>query len=350
VTETAVRTTAREVLDHHVALYERLARPSIEHKLLIATAAAAIRDETDYSPVQFGAQPIPGELRAEMMFRPYGAAVAGNPEVAGQFLEHLARDLFGARTYQVTAEMCDLAEAMMGQVAGQDIPLDEEELPSPWGFCWLDKPYVHPGRKGSEMSTRAFSWGPCRMPRDLMAVDRAGRPSVHEGSGRAVRVTFWHLSGDPELGGMAEFAEGTPFTQAVGPLAWYHTDVLPFGFPLNSTIAEEVHTFWSLMQMEIASTVEHTMDRSARRRAQRSIRHDRVHVVTLRRPAHEEDTGGGHRHVDWKCCWLVRGHRRQAPHGGTFKDGRRSTWVKPYIKGPDDKPLRSADILYRLSK
>jgi hypothetical protein len=64
MTEPAV-TSAREVLDRHIALHDRLAHPSEYLKRLFAGAAESVLENEGQ-----------GESRARMMFYPYGAKAA----------------------------------------------------------------------------------------------------------------------------------------------------------------------------------------------------------------------------------------------------------------------------------
>jgi len=42
--------------------------------------------------------------------------------------------------------------------------------------------------------------------------------------------------------------------------------------------------------------------------------------------------------VEWQRRWMVRGHWRLQPYGPERKL-RRTQWIDPYVKGPEDKPL-----------
>jgi hypothetical protein len=82
-----------------------------------------------------------------------------------------------------------------------------------------------------------------------------------------------------------------------------------------------------------------TPDRAARRRAQAAgvpVPSD-VHVITLRRPVARDSEST--RDVDWQWRWIVTGHwRRQAV--GSNRQDRETIWILPYMKGPDDKPVK----------
>ncbi len=72
-------------------------------------------------------------------------------------------------------------------------------------------------------------------------------------------------------------------------------------------------------------------------------------VVVLRRrldtpPSHNEG------HKDYSCRWTVDGHWRNQPHGENHSL-RRLQWIDPYIKGPDDMPLKvPAYKVYRVDR
>jgi hypothetical protein len=84
-----------------------------------------------------------------------------------------------------------------------------------------------------------------------------------------------------------------------------------------------------------------TADRAVRRRlAREGLEHDpAVRVVTLRRQSREGAASGDGEHVEWSCQWIVRGHWRQQFYPGTGE--RRPLFILPYVKGPEDKPLKA---------
>lgn len=63
-----------------------------------------------------------------------------------------------------------------------------------------------------------------------------------------------------------------------------------------------------------------------------------VNVVVLRRPQ-ESNNKGEQVDTEWSCQWFVRGHWRQQYLPST--QTHRPTWIQPYVKGPEDKPLKA---------
>lgn len=106
--------------------------------------------------------------------------------------------------------------------------------------------------------------------------------------------------------------------------------------------------FWTLMhQQGIASRIVRKADRPATRRHERAgltREASSVQVVTLRKlerttSADDGDSESGPAH-DHR--WLVSGHWRWQPFG-PGRAQRRLQFIAPYIKGPDDKPLRTRE-------
>jgi hypothetical protein len=265
-----------------------------------------------------------------------------------KFLTNIARGLFTAPTYQVTAPMCEVAEAMYEQTAQVNGHIEAADLPSETGFLWLDKPFIRRDASGESYGTRAVSWQPQSLRRD------GGDPED------GVRITLWaDTTLDPDI-------------RIVAPLLMVMSVVVPFGADFGGTSGDGVpmplhyvHAVWMLAGTEVAATDRGEVNRATRKRAVKSIRHDLVTVITLRRGRHDSDREAGHADIDWSCRWIVHGFWRHQwghgtighPHGGQpgpdglcLACGARITWVRPYVKGPDDRPLKATQTLYRLSR
>jgi hypothetical protein len=99
----------------------------------------------------------------------------------------------------------------------------------------------------------------------------------------------------------------------------------------------QVTSLWRLMSQLVP--VSTPLPRQARRQAARKARPTEVTVIHLRRarpggPDHE------HRNVEWDHRWLVRGHWRKQPYGPKDNPEYRQIWISPYVKGPEDKPIK----------
>lgn len=93
-----------------------------------------------------------------------------------------------------------------------------------------------------------------------------------------------------------------------------------------------------LLDSRITATKAQPLERAVRRRAARAEVPSDVRVIYLRRPEAVGAPKHGETPVEWSHRWVVSGHWRNQPCGHGRSD-RRLTWVSPYVKGPEDKPL-----------
>ncbi len=348
--------TAVHVLEQHVGLHDRLGHPNVVWISLIRQYGEYVDEHGGEWPPQFRTD----------TFRPYRFPGRVPEGWESRFLVGLARGLFTATTYQVTAEMCEIAEAMYEQTATEVGHLQAPDVPSECGFLWLDRPFRRHGPDGHVLQVRAITWQPQSARRGGTALP-------------GVRVSFWsQWDIDPAGAEMyREAAEKGGTSQRTldlaGPLFLGFTIVVPFGgefgrftglpgepVPLHYAVA-----VWLLLGTEVAVASRGIVPRQARKRALRSIRQNEVSVVTLRRAAGHPGGEHAYREVDWSCRWLVRGFWRHLEGYGSVGhfheaqgDGRgqclgcgaRVTWVRPHVKGPDGRPLKASRKVYRLSR
>lgn len=96
-----------------------------------------------------------------------------------------------------------------------------------------------------------------------------------------------------------------------------------------------------IQQKIIVADVAH-IERHARKRVEKELkRKPELRLVQLRRteysrPAETSEEDKAKR--EYNCQWQVDGHWRNQKVGPGRKETK-LTWVRPYIKGPDDKPL-----------
>jgi len=104
-------------------------------------------------------------------------------------------------------------------------------------------------------------------------------------------------------------------------------------------------TLMTFLRQRILVSPRFLADRATRRRLERASRGPRtneVRVVTLR--SIERRGKGGHRDVEWGCRWIVRGHWRNQWYPSAKH--HQPKWIAPYMKGPEDKPLRHSERLF----
>jgi hypothetical protein len=223
---------------------------------------------------------------------------------------HKAQPLFWARD---TAELVRLSAASLDATG---LFCSPELLTIPTGFCWFDRPWgnlhltVMDGPE-EEISVSAVAWSwlhnssthTCVSEQGWLMVDAFG---VKDGKIVNVEYNF----------------------HAYGPI---NTNDAPL---LNFVIAAN-----AFLRQRLLVKTERPLERHALKRLKKEGRHfwPTVGVVHLRayESAHPRREGQGP--VDWSCRWFVRGHWRNQP----YKIGIRPRYVLPYLKGPDNKPIKS---------
>ena len=99
------------------------------------------------------------------------------------------------------------------------------------------------------------------------------------------------------------------------------------------------------LKQEVLTTTAGHVERHRRKEFNKKTGQDirTVQVVQLRRAARPPQQGDGQQPEDaptkeWAHRWVVSGHWRNQACGPKSGD-RRLTYILPYVKGPDDKPL-----------
>lgn len=189
-----------------------------------------------------------------------------------------------------------------------------------------------------------------RYAADVVANATVGKPDDY-----AHASTYDH---HPEYGtfvgqqGRAVSVVGTTWVP-LGRSDWPVTDTVgtpPWGTESDTEAASMVEdrkvvaAMWHLLHQEgIAQQTVHAPERQAARRTQRAgVAKElaSVRVVTLRRLHRTESAPtDDHAHREWSHRWLVAGHWRWA-RVGVGRTERRLTFVRPHVKGPEDRPLR----------
>lgn len=77
-----------------------------------------------------------------------------------------------------------------------------------------------------------------------------------------------------------------------------------------------------------------------------------IKLIRLRRedrPNHDTERNNDPTHRDFAYRFVVRGHWRNQPYGPGRAE-HRLTWIMPFVKGPDDKPLREKLPVYVVNR
>lgn len=224
-----------------------------------------------------------------------------------------------ADAYFVTTEFLALVTHAAQQLGGEEA-LSEHDFVSPHGWVTFESPTLLPFRDAIE---------------DHDQVDPALTASWREIFSTELSVgMFWTTTIPASVFMIPFLASTTPY----GDLNGF---TIPFDTPDTRDITRWFKAFWLLTsQHGVSETVEHTPSRPARKRAERANVNPLVRVIRLPRHVRAQSSAE-HGHVDWQSRWIVSGHWRQQPWGPERKRIR-PVWIAPYVKGPDDRPLKAS--------
>ena len=354
----------RVVVDAQADLYERLAHPSL---LLARYFDGFMSDTLERANVR-GAD----EEEAQKELAAAYAYMFHPARDGAQFARHLSKQIFSARTYQATAEMVDATDATYQASSSNIDHITFHHVPAgEAGFVWLDRPVRLLDLHSKTVSHRVVSW-------DFQTLPYHGYAGDLEEPWPGVRITSWAGAHDQDSYSPHNLRDADELATDLGELIMGHSITVPFGQRFftdqngpgtgRDDIGRWLHTLWMFLEAEITVHTPTRPDRGSARRAQRVLgRVPDVQVITLRRASNVAEPTGEHREVDWSCSWLVQGFYRHLDHydgprhhavPGVPIEGRsrclpcqsRITWVRPHVRGPGDKPLRSVPQLYKLSR
>lgn len=284
--------------------------------------------------------------------------------------------MFHAEPIAVEPDMMTLIEA--AQQSFQPEPLRETDLITLTGFIVLPRPIVSKDIWGRQVSFRAFGWMPAlrtkaipESPAMEVAASMMGWGTETYGIWLGL---YTHID-DPDSYTQEQFERhGEARVRANMPtLSLFHQEVWRFGedytkeppggwagihdgslykeagIDFQAALDHRAEQFrvlqsiFRLMQQTIAVHATHHPDRATRRRAARAEYPEKeVTVIYLRRPRRDDyqepTTEAERKSIDWQSRWLVAGHWRNQYYASLGE--HRQIWINPYIKGPEDKPLR----------
>ncbi len=241
------------------------------------------------------------------------------------------------------------AGAMLDLVyaASQSIPetwvLMPNSLPAPCGFFWFAKP-IYIGDK----KLRSITWLP-RIREKERGDFQYLVPPYNE------LPTF---KPEDDSAQIIFYTEGTDEQRI-----WPPFPISFLSFPFGCSIEEKERTLsqWSepesirqktrlfasmvaFLQQRILVSSRRWPSRATRRRAEKEGRAESaISVIKLRKTMERPHKGIGEP-IEWTCQWIVSGHWRDQWYPSIRRN--QPIWIAPYLKGPEDKPLRHPERLF----
>jgi hypothetical protein len=245
-----------------------------------------------------------------------------------------------ATPYYWAPEICELIETTGASLPGYS--LRPEDLPTPAGFCWFPRPMLLPVPEGRP-DLEAIS----RMPSFMWA-----RLASGEGIWYCMTqsTTDWP-QGQPATSGLWDFGQSLDDVVNGMPPCTQGADGIPPEM-VTARVVKQLRvmaTSFVFMNQRILATVEECPDRPTRKRAAALLETvPTIQVVKLRRVSPGSPSESEH-DVEWSCRWVVSGHWREQYYPSTKE--HRPKFILPYVKGPDDKPLRNpAQRIFAVSR
>lgn len=246
--------------------------------------------------------------------------------------EHVASGLEVADLFYVSRDFTYLALSSAAELP--DLTVRREELPAKFGFLvWEDPIGEIPWTDGMAAKLRVISW--TLVPNGV----------------------WFNLYIQPEDGVDLAPAEREALRQDAGWLVPFNTGIgVPFDVIAGSKVDDEagrvartiLATFFLMQQPGVATSTEQHAERSVQKAYARQNRPaPTVSIVDLRkhtRPANEHDEPEERRKISVR--FMVRGHWKRQAYGAG-RSLRRTIYVAPFMKGPDNAPLKTHPTVVR---
>lgn len=256
--------------------------------------------------------------------------------------------LGAAPTYFCSAEATSVAIHAAPHIPDEWV-LEQEMIFTESGFMYFEKPYL---LEGSYFPIAAALWFPVRKsepsdglkPNEVVFRDDVGNRSI----GCIAVILFTVMASDlPPWPNVAfqflfgeKLGETLPRMNEEFEAAKDRRDLAPDEFQRTTNKVRFIATLFDFMHQKLVVSSDATLSRAARRRhanepewLERPYR-----IVALRRVQHAGASGGEHAEMERAYRWIVRGHWRNQWYSSQQRHKVR--WITPYVKGPEDKPLR----------
>lgn len=276
----------------------------------------------------------------------------------------MANTLKVAYAYQVTADMTPLVIAAAKGLDGTD-RFTSDMMPTQAGFVRFEQPLPIKDIAGKTLLAHWMLWGPAAGPESMFSIflwndqktepDDIGLEILSEPAFAELHDLLGRWGGLMEMHTVSHDVRVGP-PEAM-PLDWKVEDLAKRGVQAQASTNATRYIFalWMLLQQTIVTHHDAEIPRSHRKIAKRMGIPPGVTVIELRR--HESTKSDGETDVEWSHRWIVRGGWQwrkcgpNHPHAQPYQKGYRCrVWIHDYIKGPEDKPLVSAEHVYRLKR
>lgn len=248
--------------------------------------------------------------------------------------------------YYITKNICDSLISALNTIP-RDIPFKHlgilPTVPYEYGFVRLGSWLLGDVGSAGKVAFAAFAWK--KFSEDVVVIVYEWRPQTITADEGLYPIFHFDFQEDLTLDKLVN----TFCVTAVNPKAKQD------GFDQSSVreIAQRgamfIWSFFAFIQQTVAQISCMRPPRSFRRAFQRlELPAPDLNIVELRKTIHQKKEGDSEE-VDWQYCWTVRGHWRKQWYPSD--QVHRPLWINPYVKGPEDKPLKpSSNLIFTVRK
>lgn len=297
-----------------------------------------------------------------------------------------------AAPYFVSREITDALAGAYDGYPADSVKLREGFLPTPAGFIWYEPERGVKLRttspSGFDYRVKAVLWQQASPRSDPPAASETGSASVPDHDAAFLWVYGYSSNGDEDptdfrwmdllvpvlltsYGSALFLPETKRMFKALFPDGLDAADTITINWPQGgemrstSIAASEYRAFVQSLVEEaqrlvlstltflgqtIVQTSRWRQTRPTSRRAPKFDEGTEVRVIELRRKRYvggPEPEGEGR---EFSCRWIVRGHWHNYWVGPADDRRLEPRWLSPYVKGPDDKPLRRTTDLFAVTR
>ncbi|HWI69514.1 MAG TPA: hypothetical protein VNS88_14265 [Nitrospiraceae bacterium] len=239
------------------------------------------------------------------------------------------------------------------------------DLPANISFALLPRPLTITDTDGNAISFRAISWIPASESEEIDWSEDTppggvwytlwshiddGNDSFYRSDIEAPERESWEALGQWSIlfSGLLPFGKSEDYEMQAfqDPGVGDDVDSLDNAIKVRRLTWILLQTFWRLSRQIVPTKAP--LPRQLRRDRKRHYRTEDVTVITLRRQRHPDHPDHEAGEVDWKWQWVVRGHWRNQWYPSIKQ--HRQIWVMPYMKGPEDAPIKPVKRAFEFTR
>lgn len=278
-------------------------------------------------------QALEAQIAAARYFHEHGRDLLAEHKENAALVTMTAHALSHGDSYYWSREL-SLAMEKVASTVPPDARLVPEDLPSDWGFFLfahpvevdargaIDLPDIYDHRE--QIAIAALNWGSIETVNGKRGIGVCAYERADCGCLIPEHMTSIF---PPET--LGEFLAGLE-----------HSGDALTGLERSAQLGALLYASLAFIRDRIVTTPARVVERHVRRRLAREGYHHEplVRVVELRRKAAHSEHAGESESVEWSHQWIVSGHWRQQWYPSL--DTTQPRWIMPYVKGPEDKPLK----------